>query len=201
MGSMKKNANTKVPLHPHLQERWSPRAFSSKTIDDDTFISLLEAARWAPSSRNLQPWRFIVETQADPQGFQKLADCLMPSNRDWAQHAFVLAVIVSERQAPDSDAPNGTADYDAGQAVAALSIQAMEKDIFVHQMGGIYRDKIVEAYELAQGYAPIAVLAIGYQGALEDLAEALQEREKAERSRKNLSEIVFKGSWVEKNLG
>ncbi len=200
MGTMKKKANTKVPLHPHLQERWSPRAFSSKTIDDDTLTSLFEAARWAPSSRNLQPWRFIVESQSDPQGFQKLADCVMESNRDWSQHAFALAVIVSERQAPDSDTPNGTADYDAGQAVAALSIQAMEKDIFIHQMGGVYRDKISEAYDLPQGYAPIAVLAIGYQGALEDLPEALQEREKAERSRKDLSEIVFKGSWAEKNL-
>lgn len=194
---MNKPVITQFDVHDLLARRWSPRAFSGKAIEPETVASLFEAARWAPSSRNLQPWRFIVETQANPEGFNKLAQGIMESNRIWAEKAYVLAVIVAERQAPDSERANGSADYDAGLATSLLTVQAMSKDLYVHQMGGIHKDKIIEAYGIPEGYQPMAGLAIGYMGELTDLPESLQERESAARTRKPLEEIIFSDSWGE----
>lgn len=194
---MNKPAHTRSPIHEYLADRWSPRAFSAKAIDQETLVSLFEAARWAPSGNNSQPWRFLLATQKNPQAFETMADCLNPSNKRWAEKAYMLLAVIVEQQAPNAERPNDAAEYATGLAVASLTLEATARGLYLHQMGGINRDKLRESYQIPEGYVPRVVIAIGYQGELKDLPEDLQARETAERSRKALEEIVFESSWGE----
>ncbi|MCA9839683.1 MAG: nitroreductase family protein [Trueperaceae bacterium] len=192
---MNKSATTRIPIHEFLSERWSPRAFSSEAFTQEDVLALFEAARWAPSGLNSQPWRFIYATHANPEAFETLADCLNPSNKRWAEKAFMLVAVVVEQQAPGAESPNGSAEYAAGLAVASLVFEATARGLACRQMGGINRDKVRETYQIPEGYNPRVILALGKPGKLEDLPEELQERERTERSRKALEEIVFEEAW------
>ncbi len=194
---MNKPALTRTPIHEHLTERWSPRAFSSEPISKEAIVALFEAARWAPSGNNSQPWRFIFSTQDKPEAFEKMADCLAPNNKRWAEKAFMLLTVVVEQHAPGAEKPNDSAEYATGLSVASLTLEATARNLYCHQMGGINRDKVRETYNIPGGYAPRVIIAIGHMGRLEALPEDLQAREKAERSRKNLEEIVFETTWAE----
>jgi len=121
---MEKPAETQYPIHDLLRRRWSPRAFSDRRVDPAIMRSLLEAARWAPSSYNEQPWSFIVATKDDPVEFGRLLSCLVEGNIQWAQHAPVLMVSVARLSFEDDGKPNRHAFHDVGQAVANLSVQA-----------------------------------------------------------------------------
>jgi nitroreductase len=191
---MQKNAQTDHPIHDLLKTRWSPRAFSAQPVENKKLLSLFEAARWAPSGINIQPWAFIVTNQQAPEPFAKLLGTLSERNQLWAKDVpvLVMSIFNGERE---PGKPNPWAAYDLGQSVAHLSIQASALGLFVHQMGGFDRQKAAQAFELPTGYEPMTVFAIGYPGDPASLPDGLRERELETRTRKPLSEIVFDGAW------
>src|SRR5438309_11107155 len=192
---MEKLAVTHYPIHELLRRRWSPRAFSSRPVEPDTLRSLLEAARWAPSSYNEQPWAFIVATKQDQAEYARLLSCLVDGNVQWAQHAPVLMVSVAKLHFDENGERNRHALHDVGQAVANLIAQATALGLVVHQMAGILPDKIRELYGIPEGYEAVAGVALGYPGDPATLPERLRQRELAPRSRKPIQDFVFAGRW------
>ena len=191
---MEKPATTQYPIHDLLAKRWSPRAFADRPVTPDVLRNLWEAARWAPSSANEQPWSFLVATRDDPQEFSRMLSCLVEGNQIWAKQAPVLMVSVAAKLDRDKD-PNAHAWYDVGQAVMSLSVQAMALGLFVHQMAGILPDKIRELYQIPDSHEPVTGLALGYPGTLDQLSDKLRQRELAARTRKPAGEFVFAGRW------
>ena len=192
---MEKPADARYPIHDLLKRRWSPRAFSDRPVEADKLRSLLEAARWAPSSSNEQPWRFIVATKDDATEHGRLVGCLMEGNVPWAQRAPVLMVTVARLSFEEDGTPNRHAFHDVGQAVANLTMQATALGLFVHQMAGFYPDKVRELYGIPKEFEPVAALALGYPGDPESLPEKYRSRESAMRARKPLTDLVFSGQW------
>ena len=192
---MEKPADAQYPIHDLLQRRWSPRAFSDRSVEPDTLRSLLEAARWAPSSSNEQPWNFIVATKDNQAEHGRLLSCLVEGNRLWAQHALVLMVSVARMSFEEDGKPNRHAFHDVGQAVADLTVQATALGLMVHQMAGFHPEKVRELYGVPKEFEPVAAIALGYPGDPESLPERLKKRELAPRERKSLTEFVFTGCW------
>jgi nitroreductase len=188
-----KAAQTRVPVLDVIAERWSPRAFQTRPVEAEKLLALLEAARWAASSRNLQPWHFIIATQQDTGGYARMLDCLNERNRQWAQHAPVLLLVVAE--VVNSGMTNRTALYDTGLAVGNLTLQATADGLALRQMGGFDRDLARRVYQIPDTHEPICVLALGYRGDPDLLPDDLRERELAPRDRKPLSDFVYNGSW------
>jgi len=195
---MHKRAPTDFPVHDLIAERWSPRAFSDKPVAPDVLQSLFEAARWAPSSSNEQPWAYIVATKDDPENFAKLLSVLVPFNATWAQHAPVLALAVAKLSFEKNATPNRNAQYDVGAASAWLTVEATSRGLFVHQMAGYDHDKAREVFGIPAGWEPIAAMAIGYPGDPDSLPQPLRDRELAPRARKPISAFVMSGSWGKK---
>jgi nitroreductase len=177
-------------LHPLLRERWSPRAFADRPVDQETLASLLEAARWAPSSYNEQPWSFIVAFRGEPE-FERVLGCLMPGNQAWARSAAVLLLALARTRFARDGKPNRHAFYDLGQAAAHLTFQASSLGLAVHQMAGIDTGRIRAEFRLPEDLEPATAIAIGYPGDPESLPERLREREKQPRQRKTLAEMVY----------
>jgi len=194
---MEKPAPTEYPINDLLGKRWSPRAFSDQMVEFDKLRSLFEAARWAPSSNNGQPWSFIVATKHSQKEYDSLLACLMEGNIRWAKLAPVLMVSVARLNFEENGKPNRHAFHDVGQAVANLTVQATALHLAVHQMGGFYPDKVKELYGIPHEYEPVAAMAIGYPGKPEMLPEQLMKREYAERERKPISEFVFSKQWTQ----
>ena len=195
---MLKRAPTDFPVHDLIAERWSPRAFSDKPVAPDVLQSLFEAARWAPSSSNEQPWAYIVATKDAPENFAKLLNVLVPFNVTWAQHAPVLALAVAKLAFEKNATPNRNAQYDVGAASAWLTVEATTRGLFVHQMAGYDHDKARQVFEIPAGWEPIAAMAIGYLGDPDSLLQPLRDREVAPRTRKPISTFVMSGSWGKK---
>ena len=192
---MNKPASVDYPVHELIQNRWSPRAFSDKAISPEILRSLFEAARWAPSSNNEQPWAFIVSTKDDSDSYEKALGSLVEFNANWAKKAPVLVIAVAELAFGKNNAPNRNAFYDVGAASLQLSIEATARGLVVHQMAGFDPETAKEAFNIPQGWEPIAAMAIGYPGDASSLPEPLQTREKAPRTRKPISEFVMSGQW------
>lgn len=192
---MQKPAPTDYPIHELLRERWSPRAFSEQAVLPEVLRGLFEAARWAPSSSNEQPWSFLVGTKDDKEFHAKLVSTLVEGNQVWAKHAPVLGIAVTKLAFARGNHPNRNAFYDTGAALADLTVEATSRGLFVHQMGGFDPPKAIELFSIPTGWEPIAAFAIGYPGDPQSLPENLRERELAPRSRKPLSELVMSGSW------
>ncbi len=190
-----KQAQAEHEIHPLLRRRWSPRAFAPRPVDRATLYRLFEAARWAPSSRNEQPWRFVLATQDAPEDFARLLDCLVEGNRRWAHRAPVLLLGCARTVFTHNGRPNRHAWYDLGQAMAHLTFQATAEDLYVHQMAGFSQAKAREAARVPEGYDPVVMAAIGYLGRPEDLPEGLREQELAPRVRDPLEEMVYFGRW------
>ncbi|HKM80133.1 MAG TPA: nitroreductase family protein [Candidatus Acidoferrum sp.] len=192
---MQKLAATQYPVHELIRERWSPRAFSEKAVSPEILQSLFEAARWAPSSNNEQPWAFLVGTRGDGDTFRKILGTLVEFNQTWAKHAPVLAIAVSELAFAKNGHSNRNAFYDTGAAVSQLTTEATSRGLFVHQMAGFDPHKAIEAFAIPNGWEPIAAFAIGYAGDPQTLPDALRERELAPGTRKPLHEFVMSGQW------
>jgi len=192
---MSNPAPVEFPVNELIQNRWSPRAFSDKLVPQEVLRSLFEAARWAPSSSNEQPWAYIVATKDDPENFEKSLGALVEFNANWAKKAPVLVIAVAELAFAKNNAPNRNAQYDVGAASMQLSIEATARGLVVHQMAGFDPETAKEAYDIPQGWEPIAAMAIGYPGDASSLPEPLQSREKAPRSRKRIREFVMSGQW------
>lgn len=156
---------------------------------------MLEAARWAASCFNEQPWRFIVAPRTDEPRFAQLLSCLSEPNRVWAQHAAVLILSVARRTFTMNDQPNRHALHDVGLAAAQLTMQATALGVSVHQMAGFSTDAARREYEIPSGFEPVAVLALGYPGDADALPDPLREREHELRARRPQVEFVFAGRW------
>ncbi|WP_438853568.1 nitroreductase family protein [Agromyces sp. M3QZ16-3] len=181
---------TDAPLIAPLVERWSPRAYDpTAELSEETLRTLLEAARWAPSANNVQPWRFIVARRGT-EAFTAIHDALMGFNQAWADSAAALVVNVAET-VDEAGTPRPWAKYDLGQAVAYMSLQAQHDGLHTHQMGGFDAARLAEVFGLRAGLDVVSVSAIGKVGDASALPEPLREREVAPRSRKPLDEIVI----------
>lgn len=200
MAALKKPAETSVPIHNIIAERWSPRAFDSRPVEPDKLKALFEAARWAASSYNAQPWYYIIATKDHPENYKKVLDSLVEFNQSWAKNAPVLALSVARLNfdMPDNKNPNRHAFHDVGQASANLALQANHLGLEVHQMAGILPDKAREIFTIPPGYEAVAGLAIGYPGDPSTLPDGMRERETAKRTRKDLDSFVFTGKWGHK---
>jgi nitroreductase len=192
---MQKPAPTDHPTHDLITHRWSPRAFASKPVPADVLRSIFEAARWAPSSNNEQPWAYLVATQDHPENFAKMVSVLVEFNANWAKNAPVLALAVSELAFAKNGTPNRNAQYDTGAASALLTVEATARGLFVHQMAGFDPAKARQVFSIPEGWEPIAALAIGYPGDPATLPQPYQDREAAPRTRKPLREFVMTGQW------
>jgi len=192
---MQKPASVAHAVHELIHHRWSPRAFSDKPVPPDDLRSLFEAARWAASSNNEQPWAFLVTTRDDTENHARMLSALVEFNQSWAKHAPVLAIAVSELNFERTGKPNRNAFYDTGAAVANLSMEATSRGLFVHQMAGFDPHKAIELLGIPSGWEPIAAFVIGYPGNPESLPEPLRQRELAPRERKPLESFVMGGHW------
>jgi nitroreductase len=185
------------PVHPLIAERWSPYAFSDRSVPPEVLRSLLEAARWAPSGNNEQPWHFLVATRDEPRDFQRLLGALMDGNVRWAARAPVLMLVVARLYADYRGHSGYRSYYEVGLAVGALLVQARVLGLEVHQMGGFHQDKARADLSIPEGFAPIAAIALGYYGDRASLPEDLQIKERRVRERKPLAEFVFRAQWSE----
>ncbi|MBF0272838.1 MAG: nitroreductase family protein [Magnetococcales bacterium] len=182
-------------LHELIRLRWSPRAFDPRRVERETVKLLLEAARWAPSCYNTQPWRYLVAFRDDEAGFNRLLSCLVEANRLWARNAPVLMISLAYTRHDHNGKPNRWAWHDVGAANAQLTAQATAMGLAVHQMAGYDPDAVRRLYALDDLFEPVTVLALGYPGSPELLDATLRERETAPRQRKPLEAIAFDGAW------
>jgi nitroreductase len=188
------NRKADYPIAANIINRWSPRSFQDKAVPDELLLSLFEAARWAPSSRNIQPWRFIIaRSQAD---LHKFHNFISEGNLEWCRNAPVLALVISHKQT-DEGTQNRTHAFDTGTAWGFLALQAIENGLITHAMGGFNRDKAREALQVPEEYELHCVIAIGYRGDLQALSDDHQEREKPS-SRRPLLESLFEGKFAVK---
>ncbi|HEY7156001.1 MAG TPA: nitroreductase family protein [Gemmataceae bacterium] len=190
-----KQATPDHPIHELLARRWSPYAFADRPVSEDDLRSLFEAARWAASSYNEQPWAYLVATKANATEFERLLSCLVEGNQVWAKAAPVLALGCTNLHFALNGKPNAAAVHDLGLASATLTLEATARGLFVHQMIGILPDKARELYRIPEGVQPLTGLAIGYPADPGALPEKLRERDLAPRRRKPLAEFVFDGKW------
>jgi nitroreductase len=180
--------------------RWSPRAFSDEAVDDETLFRILEAARWAPSSANEQPWRFIMART--PEDRARFLDFLMPGNQEWNRTVPVIIVIAGKRTYGNTGFydgnPNSTYQFDCGTAWGFLALAAHQLGLITHGMAGFDRDKARETLNIPEDYDPIAVIALGYRGDKNELSEKLQARE-VPSTRRPLEELVMEGKFQGNN--
>jgi nitroreductase len=192
---MEKPARNDYPIHDLLKRRWSPRAFADRPVEIEKLRSLFEAARWAPSSFNEQPWAFVVATKNQPTDYAKVLGCLVDFNQTWAKAAPVLLLTLAHLAFERNQQPNRHAYHDLGLAVANLTVQATAEGLFVHQMAGIVPPTIRATFAVPDSWDAVSALAIGYPGEDTTLSPELQQRELTERTRKPLSAFTFSGSW------
>lgn len=191
---MDKTAETYSPVHPLIAERWSPRAFKDRPVEPEKLASLLEAARWAASCFNEQPWSFLVATREDEDEFERIAACLVEAN-SWARKAGVLMLSVASTTFARNGKPNRHGMHDLGLAVGNLSLQAQAEGLSVHQMAGFDAERARTTLSLPPDVEPMAVIAIGYRGSPESLPAELAAREREPRKRKALDTFVFGAGW------
>lgn len=192
---MQKPAVTDVPVHELIRNRWSPRAFAEKPVSAEVLRALFEAARWAPSSNNEQPWAYFVATKDDAESYAKMLGVLVEFNANWAKQAPVLALSVAHVKMQRDGKPNRVALHDVGSATSQLTLEANSRGLQVHQMAGFDAERARQTFAIPPDWEPVAGIALGYPGDPESLPDKLRERELAPRMRKPLSEFVMTGSW------
>jgi len=189
------NAITDYPIHELMVKRWSPYCFDERPVTDEHLRTLFEAARWAPSSYNEQPWSYLVAKKESPEEFQRLLSCLVEANQVWAKEAPVLAICITSLKFARNDKPNRAAVHDLGLANGNLVLEAAALGLVAHQMIGILPDKAREIYQVPEGHDPMTAVAIGYPGDGRNLPPEIRQRDMARRPRKTLKEFVFSGRW------
>lgn len=194
---MNKRAITAAPINDMIAERWSPRAFDeTKPVEPEKLLSVLEAARWAPSCFGDEPWRYVVcDRFEDEAAWQSLLACLAEKNQLWAKHAPVLMVSCADSAFRQNEKPNRWGEHDTGAASISLCLQATALGLASHQMGGFDIDAVREAFAVPDQFTPMAVIAVGYAGNIADLHEDFRPMEEGERKRQPLGENFFVGKW------
>lgn len=176
-------------IDPVVLNRWSPRSFLEKDVPDDILFSVFEAARWAPSAFNFQPWRFIIARTKEDR--EKYYSFIGEFNKTWCEKAPVLALIISEKP---SDKNNRSNSFDTGSAWGYLSLEATRKGLITHPMTGIDFEKARDVLKVPEDYDINALIAIGYQGQKDELPDSLQKREQPS-IRRPLKESLFEGTY------
>ncbi len=192
---MIKHAKTEHPIQDFVAHRWSPYGLADRDVSEADLRSLFEAARWAASSFNEQPWSYIVATSAQDAEFARLLSCLVEANQSWAKAAPVLALGVATLNFKRNDKPNHVALHDLGLASGNLVAEATARGLSVHQMGGILPDRAREIYAIPEGSEAVTGIAIGYAGDPEAFSKEIRERDLAPRERKPQQDFVFSTSW------
>lgn len=196
MSHPKRPAPAAEPIHDLISHRWSPRAFDARPVEPEKLRALFEAARWASSSYNAQPWYFIVATKDDPENYKKVLDSFVEFNQGWAKNAPVVALSVAGHKMPHDGSQNRHAFHDVGQAAANLALEATNLGLQIHQMAGIIPDKARQIFSIPADYEAVAGIAIGYPGDPMTLPEGrLRDTETGPRDRKPVSSFVFTGAW------
>ena len=190
-----KQAATDHPILKVLAERWSPYGFADRPVSEADLRSLFEAARWAASSYNEQPWNYLVATRDNSQEFGQLLSCLVEANQAWAKAAPVLVLGVVSLRFAENKKDNRAAVHDLGLAAGNLVVEATARGLAVHQMIGILPDKAREVYQIPEHFEAWTAMAIGYPAVLDKLPDALKQRDLTPRQRKRLSKFVFTGQW------
>jgi nitroreductase len=190
-----KNAKTEHPIQDFVAKRWSPYGFADRDVSEADLRSLFEAARWAASSFNEQPWSYIVATRTQGVEFTSLLSCLVDANQSWAKAAPVLALGVATLNFKRNNKPNRVAIHDLGLATGNLVAEATARGLWVHQMGGILPDRAREIYDIPQDSEAVTGIAIGYAGDPEAFPKEIRERDSAPRERKPQRNFVFGASW------
>lgn len=191
-----KRANPDHHILDLLAERYSPYAYEPRPVEPDKLLACLEAARWAASSFNEQPWSFIVAGREDEAEFNRLVQCLAEPNQPWAASAGVLMLTVVCKTFTRNGKPNRVAEHDVGLAVGNLSAQATSLGLSVHEMAGVNLAAARQTYAIPDTHEPFTALALGYAAAPDQAAnDDLADRDRSPRARKPLSEIVFAGAW------
>lgn len=173
--------------HKILSRRYSPRHFINKPVSREVLMEILDTVRYAPSSFNEQPWRFVYALKSDEQAYQALLSCLVEKNQAWAQQAPTLVLAVAKTDFSMTGSPNRHAWYDTGAVVAMMTLKATTKDVFVHQMAGFDAAKAREVLQVPGGYEPVVMIALGY----------LEHEQKPDKPRRAVEEIAFAGRWQE----
>ncbi len=186
---------TEHDIHELLRKRWSPRAFSDRQIDKPTLLRILEAARWAPSSSNGQPWSYLVATADQPEEFARMCSCLVDANQRWAKNASVMLISTARLEFANNQKPNRHAQYDLGAATAMMLVQAAAMDVYGHEMAGFSVDKAREMYGIPQNYDVMSAIAFGYLGDPATLPDDLRQRELVPSPRKPMVEFIFQTRW------
>ena len=190
-----KNATTDHPILKILAERWSPYGFADRPVAEADLRSLFEAARWAASSYNEQPWNYLVAARENPAEFERMLGCLVEANQTWAKTAPVLVLGVVSLQFAKNKQDNRAAVHDLGLASGNLVIEATARGLSVHQMIGILPDKAREVYQIPEHFEAWTAMTIGYQAEPAKMPDSLRERDLTPRQRKRLSKFVFTGQW------
>ncbi len=192
-----KLAQTQVPIHELLARRWSGRAFNPDTpVTRDQLITLLEAARWAPSCFGDEPWRYIVwDRHRDKSAWNNAFACLAEGNQKWVKHAPVLMLSLADTQFRKNGKPNRWGEHDTGAASENLCLQATALGLMAHQMGGFDVNKTRQTFAIPERYTPMAMIAVGHPTTAETLEADYREMELAPRRRQPLSACFFEASW------
>jgi nitroreductase len=193
------------PNHPILDciaRRWSPYSFAPREVEADKLWTCFEAARWAASSFNEQPWFFLVARREVPHEFQRILECLVESNQVWAKNAGVLILTVVAKQFTRNGNPNRVAQHDLGLAVGNFCCQATHIGLAVHQMAGVILDKVRTDFAIPDSHDPVTAIAVGYAETNPLSANnPYAQRDASPRTRKKLEEFVFTGSWGKTFMG
>lgn len=194
---LNKPATTQAPILDVIANRWSGRAFdTNKSLTQEQIISMLEAARWAPSCFGDEPWRFVVcDKNNNPAAWDKALDSLVPGNQSWAKDAPVFILICADTLFNHNQKPNRWGAYDTGAAAISLCLQATGLGLMTHQMGGFDGEKARESFNIPEQYQMMSMLAVGYAADVNALSEELKERELAPRKRRALGEVFYDGVW------
>ena len=159
-----------------IRRRWSPVVYSPRTVEPDKLLSVFEAARWAPSSFNEQPWSFLVARKEEPEEFARMLTCLVPGNITWAQHVPVLLVSVAKRHFEHNHQANRHAFHDTGIATGFLMLQAASMGLATHGMAGFDAEKARQLYEIPESHEAVAAIGLGYPGDDREAPEELRKR-------------------------
>ena len=177
-----------------IQERWSPYSFSPAPVEEFKLKAMFEAAAYAPSCNNEQPWMFVYSTRQNRRVFDDFLSFMVESNKVWAKHAYAIIISMARTKFSYSGKPNRYAFHDTGMAVANLLLQALAMDVYVHQMGGFSVEKVKEYFKLNENVEPVAIMAVGYLGDGASLLPELLKRDEKRRPRKSVNEFAFKNS-------
>lgn len=192
---MDKPAPADHPIHDLIAHRWSPRAFSDRPIEPVQLRSLFEAARWAPSSYNEQPWSFLIATHDDPDQYKKLLSCYGEYNQGWVPPAYLIGIAVAKRKFDRGHKPNRHHLHDVGMALQNLAIQATAMGLASHFMAGFDVDKTRRTFNVPEDYEPATAFVVGHPGDPATLPDDLRKQETGPRTRKPITTFVFTGRF------